>query len=59
MKDFILGLQGELKRLQDLQNELNLQAILAGIDVPAEQSHQTQNSSSQASNNNANDKQVG
>ena len=46
MKDFILGLQGELKRLQDLQNELNLQAILTGIDVPAEQSHQTQNSSS-------------
>ena len=34
MKDFILGLQGELKRLQDLQNELNLQAILAGIEVP-------------------------
>ena len=34
MKDFILGLQGELKRLQDLQNELNLQAILNGIEVP-------------------------
>ena len=32
MKDFIQGLQGELKRLQDLQNELNLQAILAGVD---------------------------
>ena len=31
MKDFIQGLQGELKRLQDLQNELNLQAILAGV----------------------------
>ena len=56
MKDFILGLQGELKRLQDLQNELNLQAILNGIDVPAEQSHQTQNYSSHASTSNANEK---
>ena len=44
MKDFIQGLQGELKRLQDLQNELNLQAILAGVD-PQEPTEQTQNSS--------------
>jgi len=30
MKDFIKGLQGEVKRLQDLSNELNMQIILEG-----------------------------
>jgi len=29
-KDFIFGLQREVKRLQDLANEFNLQIILAG-----------------------------
>lgn len=30
MKDFIFGLQREVKRLQDLANEFNLQIILSG-----------------------------
>jgi hypothetical protein len=33
MRDFIAGLQGEVKRLQDLSNDLNMQMILAGCSI--------------------------
>ncbi len=32
MEDFIKGLQGEIKRLQDLTNDLQMQLILAGVN---------------------------
>lgn len=32
MQDFIKGLQGEIKRLQDLTNDLQMQLILAGVN---------------------------
>lgn len=35
MEDFIKGLQGEIKRLQDLTNDLQMQLILNGVNYQA------------------------